>query len=57
MKELFKNENLDNLNKMKDEIQKDNQLFKNVKAYNSGSKVGDKSNGIIDSIVDFFFKK
>lgn len=57
MKELFKNTNLDSLNKMKDQINKDNQLYKNNKVYNYGSKVGDKSNGIIDSIVDFFFKK
>lgn len=57
MKELFKKTNLDQVNKMKKQIEKDNQLFKNTKPYNLGSKVGDKSNGIIDSIVDFFFKK
>lgn len=55
MKEQFNLKKLEE--KTKNQIKKDDDRYKNNKFYDYGSKTGHKTNGLIDAIVDFFFKK
>lgn len=57
MKELFNVENIKKVTNIMDQVNKDDKRFGKVKPYQTGGRLGDKSNSFIDLIVDFFIKK